>query len=88
MSCGDPHETDCSEVLERVFEYLDGEMTPQDTDRIKVHLYECGPCMSEYDLDVAIKALVRRSMALEQAPERLRSRILVRITEVRLDVDG
>jgi anti-sigma factor (TIGR02949 family) len=86
MSCGKPHATDCSEVLQRVFEYLDGEMGPEDTHRIKVHLDECTPCLSEYDLDVAIKALVRRSMATEHAPERLRSRILVRITEVRLEL--
>ena len=25
MSCGKPHETPCSEVLERVYSYLDGE---------------------------------------------------------------
>ena len=27
MSCGDPHETDCGEVLDEVYLYLDGEMT-------------------------------------------------------------
>ena len=26
MSCGKPHETPCSEVLERVYSYLDGEL--------------------------------------------------------------
>jgi hypothetical protein len=24
MSCGNPHETDCREVLDQVYEYLDG----------------------------------------------------------------
>ena len=27
MSCGNPHDTDCSEVLELVYEFLDGETT-------------------------------------------------------------
>ena len=27
MSCGKPHETPCSEVLERVYWYLDGEVS-------------------------------------------------------------
>ncbi|HZX38185.1 MAG TPA: mycothiol system anti-sigma-R factor, partial [Streptomyces sp.] len=26
MSCGDPHETDCSEVLNHLYEYLDREL--------------------------------------------------------------
>jgi mycothiol system anti-sigma-R factor len=86
MSCGNPHETDCREVLDRVYEYLDGELTGHDIAKIKQHLEECAPCLSEYDLDVVLKALVRRSCGCEQAPEDLRARILVRITEVRLEI--
>ena len=53
---GDAAGSDCSEVLHRVYEYLDGEMTPDDTVKIKHHLDECGPCLQEYDLDQALKA--------------------------------
>lgn len=88
MSCGQPHETDCREVLERVYEYLDGEMNDGDVAKIREHLDECSPCLKQYDLDVALKALVRRSCTCEQAPEALRQRILVRITEVRLELGG
>jgi mycothiol system anti-sigma-R factor len=88
MSCGEPHETDCREVLDRVFEFLDGEMTHHDLARIREHLDECGPCLKEYDLDEALKALVRRSCRCEQAPETLRARILVQISEVRLQLGG
>lgn len=86
MSCGDPHETDCREVLDRVYEYLDGEMTEHDIGKVKQHLEECAPCLSEYDLDVVLKALVRRSCGCEQAPDDLRERILVKITQVRLEI--
>jgi mycothiol system anti-sigma-R factor len=88
MSCGNPHETDCHEVLERVYEYLDGELDAQDVDKIRQHLEECRPCLSQYDVDLALKALLRRSCACEQAPDELRARIMVRITEVRLQLDG
>ena len=44
MSCGNPHETPCSEVLDRVYWYLDGEMSADDCDHIRQHLDECGPC--------------------------------------------
>ncbi len=87
MSCGNHHDTDCSEVLDRVYEYLDGELDTLDCTKIKQHLDECGPCLREYHLDEALKALVRRSCSCEQAPEELRVRILTRITQVRVQLD-
>ena len=88
MSCGNHHDTDCSEVLDRVFEYLDNEMDTLDCAKIKQHLEECGPCLREYHLDEMLKAVVRRSCACEHAPEQLRTRVLTRITEVRLELEG
>jgi len=86
MSCGDPHETDCSEVLDRVYEYLDGELDALAGGKISQHLDECGPCLSEYDLDVVLKALVRRSCGGDCAPEQLRAKIMLRIREVRVQL--
>jgi len=88
VSCGGHHETDCSEVLDRVFEYLDNELGTLDCAKIKQHLEECGPCLREYHMDEMLKALIRRSCACEPAPEALRVRVLTRITQVRLDMDG
>jgi mycothiol system anti-sigma-R factor len=88
MSCGNPHETKCSEVLVRVYEYLDGEMSEHDVAKIRQHLEECRPCLSQYDIDLALKALLRRSCACESAPEELRTRIMVRITEARAQYGG
>jgi mycothiol system anti-sigma-R factor len=87
MSCGEhgPGEaagSDCSEVLHRVYEYLDGEMTQADTVKIKDHLEACGPCLHQYDLDQALKALVKRSCACEEAPVELRTSIMARITTI------
>ena len=45
MSCGKPHETPCTEVLERVYGYLDGELGDMDCAKIRQHLDECGPCL-------------------------------------------
>jgi mycothiol system anti-sigma-R factor len=86
MSCGDPHETDCSEVLERVYEYLDGELDEYKVGKIRQHLDECHHCLSEYDLDVALKALVRRACLSDCAPDDLRARIMVQITQVRIQL--
>ena len=86
MSCGEGQaaDADCSEVLHRVYEYLDGEMTVDDTVKIKHHLDACGPCLKQYDLDQALKALVKRSCACEEAPVELRTQIMARITTLRV----
>jgi mycothiol system anti-sigma-R factor len=88
MSCGDHHDTDCGVVLDRIYEYLDHEIDQVDYAKIKQHLDECGPCLREYDLDIALKALVRRCCSHDVAPETLRRRILTRITEARLESEA
>ena len=85
MSCGNP-ETECSAALDRLYEYLDGELTPDVHVEIRAHLEECAPCLAEHDIEKAVKALLARSCK-DVAPEGLRSRILVRITEARSDLE-
>jgi mycothiol system anti-sigma-R factor len=84
VSC-DADDADCAQALARVYEYLDGEMGPTDLERIREHLDDCSPCLRQYDLDIALKALVRRSCQ-ESAPPDLRERIMVKITEVRIEL--
>ncbi len=87
MSCGDPHATPCSEVLEKVYLYLDGEADEHDRSHLRIHLDECAPCLREYGLENAVKALVARCCGGDPLPEDLRERVLVRIAQVRLEID-
>ncbi len=83
MSCGNPHEQDCSEVLGLVYDFLDGELADDEMRRsIAQHLDECGPCLRQYGLEQAVKALVHRSCACESAPDRLRVQIVTRIRQI------
>lgn len=86
MSCGKPHETPCTDVLEQVYGYLDGEIAPEDCERIRQHLDECEPCLRQYGLDKAVKALVARSCGCDHAPDELRGKVLARIQEVRVEI--
>jgi mycothiol system anti-sigma-R factor len=86
VSC-DADDADCAQALARVYEYLDGELSPADLDKIREHIDDCGPCLQQYDLDVALKALVRRSCQ-ESAPADLRERIMVKLTEIRIEIGG
>lgn len=83
MSCGNPHETPCDEVLANVFEYLDGEVDHEAKVRIRQHLEECSPCLKEYGLEEAIKAIVRRSCSHEDVPGDLRAKVLTKIALAR-----
>ena len=86
MSCGNPHETDCAEVIDQVYLYLDGEADPALRARIRVHLDECNPCLRRYGIEQEVKALVHRSCGGESAPDGLRDRVLVRLHELRVEV--
>ena len=85
MSCGKPHETDCSEVLERVVFFIDNELERADCEQIQRHLDECGPCLDKFDLERTVKSLVARSCA-EHAPESLRDKVLLQIRQVQVEI--
>jgi len=87
MSCGNPHETPCTEVLDRVYGYLDGELDDLDCAKIRQHLHECGPCLREYGLEEAVKRVVQKHCGCDPAPAELRAKILVRIREVRASIE-
>jgi mycothiol system anti-sigma-R factor len=82
MSCGDPHETPCDEV-----DRLDGEQDPAHHEKVRLHLDECAPCLRQYGLEQAVKSLVARCCGGDPAPAELRERVLLRIQQVRLEIE-
>ncbi len=88
MSCGKPHEVPCSEVLARVYSYLDGEMENAGYVEIRQHLEECGPCLREYGLEELVKKLVHKCCGHETVPSELRAKVLTRIATVRAEIES
>jgi mycothiol system anti-sigma-R factor len=88
VSCGKHHDVDCSEILQRVYVFIDNELEDASTEQIRQHLEECAPCLDQYDLERCVKKLVHRSCGSEQAPDSLREKILLRITAVRLEINN
>lgn len=87
MSCGNPHETPCSEVLDRVYSYLDGELGDDGRAKIRQHLIECGPCLREFGLEEAVKRLVHKHCGHDVVPGELRVKVMARIQEVRATIE-
>lgn len=75
----------CAEALARLFEFLDAEIDEADGDRIRAHLADCEPCLSEFDATDHLKKLVRRSCS-ETAPAHLHVRIRQQLTVLRVQV--
>lgn len=86
MSCGNPHETPCSEVLARVYTYLDGELEEEGCAKVRQHLDECGPCLREYGLEEAVKKLVGKACGCEPCPDTLRSKVMSRIEQLCVEI--
>lgn len=82
---GDEHEVDCGEALARLFEFIDAEIGDLEGDRIRRHLADCEPCLSEYDVADHLKKLVRRSCT-DVAPTELHVRIRQQLTVLRTQV--
>ena len=87
MTSPEHNDYDCSRARLQLYEYLDGEMGPDDCAKISEHLEHCGPCLKEYDLDQMLKALVRRSCTCETAPTQLRMQIMSRITTINMTIE-
>lgn len=78
---------ECREALERLSEFLDSELAEADGDRIREHIADCEPCLTEYDVADHIKRLVRRSCK-ESAPLELHLRIRTQLTILRGQLPG
>jgi mycothiol system anti-sigma-R factor len=85
---GDEHETDCSEVLEEVYLYLDLECSDERRKLIQKHLDDCSDCLREYGIEHEVKALVARCCGDETAPKELRERLKLKLSEYVVEVES
>jgi len=82
----DRHDDDsCSEVLSRMYFFIDHELADADSEAIQQHIDDCGPCLREVDVERIVKALIARS-CVEEAPVELRQRVMFSIRHVQLEI--
>ncbi len=88
MSCGEPHETDCSEVLSEVWLFLDHECDDKRRRLLEQHLDECSPCLEQYGIEEHLKVLLARKCGGEHAPDSLKQRLRAEIRRTVIDQGG
>jgi len=74
MSDVHDHQADCAEAVERLYYFLDGELTLERRAVIQRHLDECSDCIEAYEFEAELRLAVSRGCR-EQVPEQLRVRI-------------
>lgn len=88
MSCGNHHETDCSEVLAEVWLFLDDECDQRRRDLLATHLDECQPCLERYGIEEHIKTLLARKCGGDHAPDTLKERLRASIRKTMMEQCG
>jgi mycothiol system anti-sigma-R factor len=65
---------DCGETIERLYTYLDGELTDERRKEIKEHLDECSPCLGAFDFEAELRHVIA-NRCKDHVPESLRQRV-------------
>ncbi|MGH9129480.1 MAG: mycothiol system anti-sigma-R factor [Acidimicrobiales bacterium] len=75
---GPEGEEDCSEVVHRLYHFLDGELTEERRSVIRHHLDDCGPCLEAFDFEAELRQVVA-SRCRDRVPDRLLDRVAAAI---------
>lgn len=70
---------DCRAAVDRLYDYLDGELSSADADRVRAHLETCAHCFQFFDFEAAFLRFLEARREAAGAPPELRRRILDRL---------
>lgn len=77
-----PHDRyTCEEVFSRLDDYLDRELTAEETRRVREHLETCAACAGEHRFEAGVLDGVRQKLRRLAIPPDLMAKIAARIAE-------
>jgi mycothiol system anti-sigma-R factor len=71
----------CAEAVERMWAYLDGELTADDRAALEEHLGFCRVCCGEVEFAQELRGFLARS-AGEELPDDVRARLIASLDEL------
>jgi mycothiol system anti-sigma-R factor len=71
----------CAEAVERMWAYLDGELTADDRAALEEHLGFCRVCCGEVEFAQELRGFLARS-ASEELPDDVRARLIASLDEL------
>jgi mycothiol system anti-sigma-R factor len=70
----------CDETIERLYFYLDGELTEQRRIEITRHLDLCGPCVGAYGFETELRRVIS-NRCKDHVPDALIERVATALSE-------
>ena len=61
--------SDCQEVIQQLWEYLDGELPEGDAAEIRLHLAECAHCNPQYEFQLSLLEALVKAHAAREGPQ-------------------
>jgi mycothiol system anti-sigma-R factor len=71
---------DCDESIERLYAYLDGELTDERRTEIARHLDLCSPCVQAFGFEAELRKVIA-SRCKDRVPESLVSRVAAALAD-------
>ena len=65
----------CQDALHELYTFLDGELTVEKREHIRVHLDDCNPCLEHYDFEAELRIVIS-TKCKESVPQSLKDKIL------------
>jgi mycothiol system anti-sigma-R factor len=78
---------ECTEAVEVLYHYLDGQLTEERRILIRHHLNDCPPCLDAFDFEAELRSLIAHKCR-ERVPDSLRIRVAQAIRAVMDESDG
>jgi anti-sigma factor (TIGR02949 family) len=69
-------EGSCHDALERIFDWLDGELAPDQEASVGAHLQTCGRCYPVLKFEKAFLEALARVAEKDEVPEELQGKVL------------
>lgn len=76
MNTGDAPQHDCASAMEKLFDLLDGELTPERERAMIAHITGCPACFKHADFEKRFLAVVASAKLTGTAPSALRNRVM------------
>lgn len=67
---------DCKAVMRQLWDYLDGELTPDRIEAVAAHLSVCERCFPQYEFQRAFLTAIAAAQQTRPTPAGLRERVL------------
>lgn len=73
---------DCDDLLEKLYPYLDRELSSAELEDVRSHLDHCDGCESSFVLERIFLDRIRSSATSDVCPTGVRERLILRLREV------